>query len=85
MRSVVKTFLQFIIYNLKLKIKQTMAIVKDPFFEKLSGRLGDFIFRQRNGKTSFYLRPIEKKNYNKKKPQENPVSSLGSLLNKNKR
>ena len=39
-----------------------MAIVKDPFFEKLSGRLGDYVFSQRNGKTFVYYRPKEQNN-----------------------
>jgi hypothetical protein len=59
-----------------------MAIVKDPFFEKLSGRLGDYVFKQMNGKTFVYYRPKTQKNNNKEEPQENPVSFFGRLFNK---
>ena len=62
-----------------------MAIVKDPFFEKLSGRLGDFVFKQMNGKTFVYYRPKDKKNNNNaEEPQENPVSYLSRLFKKNR-
>jgi hypothetical protein len=69
----------------KLKNITTMAIIRDPFFEKLSGRLGDYVFKQMNGKTFVYYRPkAEKENNKRAVPQENPISFLGSLAKKYK-
>jgi hypothetical protein len=38
-----------------------MAILKDPLFGKLSGRLGDYVFKSVNGKTVICYMPKKEK------------------------
>jgi len=58
-----------------------MAIVNDPFFEKLSGRLGDYVFKQMNGKTFVYYRPKSQKKTNyAEKPKDSSRFYLSSLF-----
>lgn len=66
-----------------------MAIIRDPLFEKLSGRLGDYVFKQINGKTFVYYRPKAQKNYDysddTEETHKTPVSLLTKFLKKNNR
>jgi hypothetical protein len=40
-----------------------MATIKDPILGNLSGRLGDYVFRQRYGKTIVYYMPRKQKKF----------------------
>lgn len=52
-----------------------MAILKDPTFGKLSGRIGDLVFKQRYGKTIICYMPKK----NKKNKKNNNSSDLQDI------
>jgi hypothetical protein len=60
-----------------------MAIIKDPILGNLSGRIGDYVFRQRYGKTVVYYMPKkQKKNI---RNEESETSLLQKIFNKRQR
>jgi hypothetical protein len=63
---------------------KTMAILKDPIFSNLSGRLGDYVFKQRYGKTIVCYMPKKQKKFDiEVKPRETTKSLISKFLNKN--
>jgi hypothetical protein len=54
-----------------------MAILNDPLFGKLSGRLGDYVFKQVNGKTVVcYMPKKQKKNEETEESHQNLLSKF---------
>jgi hypothetical protein len=60
-----------------------MAILKDPTFGNLSGRIGDLVFKQRYGKTIVCYMPKKQKNNTHNKESE--TSLLQKFFNKHQR
>lgn len=64
-----------------------MARIINPLFGNLSGRVGDFVFMTKNGKTFMYFRPKSEKKQRKSNSdeyQKGPNNPFSNVFKKSK-